>query len=97
MPCYSQPCAATGSRHRLERRPARRHPSTTVGGGRLAWASGGQGDRFESESTVGLMFGEQAVVTPIPEGGVGLDAYANLNLAEPAYDVVSVFVIDGNK
>ncbi|MEM6782826.1 MAG: hypothetical protein AAF624_03720 [Bacteroidota bacterium] len=43
------------------------------------------------------MFGEQAVVTPIPEGGVGLDAYANLNLAEPAYDVVSVFVIDGNK
>ncbi|MEO0742584.1 MAG: hypothetical protein AAF089_13445 [Bacteroidota bacterium] len=56
-----------------------------------------QGDRFESVSTVGLMLGGQAMATPIPEVGIGLDAYVNLNADEPAYGAAFVIVIDGNK
>ncbi len=51
-------------------------------------------DRF---TTAGLVLSGQAMFTPIPEVGLGLDAFVNMNPAQSGYGVGITFVFEANK
>lgn len=51
-------------------------------------------DRFV---TGGLVVSGQAMFTPIPELGLGLDAFVNVNPVQSGYGVGLTFVFEANK
>lgn len=46
---------------------------------------------------IGAVLNGQAIFTPIPELGVGLDAYANLNTVRSSVGLAVTFVFEANK
>ncbi len=63
----------------------------------VVWGLRDAADPDARFTTGGVVLNGQAVFTPIPELGIGLDAFVNVNPVQSGYGVALTFVFEGNK
>lgn len=63
----------------------------------VVWGLRDATDTDSRYATAGVVLSGQAIFTPIPEVGLGLDAFVNVNPVRSAYGVGLTFVFEANK
>ena len=71
--------------------------SALAAGPAVVWGLGDAADTGSRFVTAGLVLSAQQMVTPIPELGIGLDAFVNVNPIRSGWGVALTFLFEANK